>query len=165
MNVADAAWLSGLPAKTIRYYEEIGLIAPPRDANGYRRFRENDLHKLGFLGRARGLGFSVAECRDLLALYEDRDRASADVRRIAQDHLARVECQARRTDRDARHARPSGRKLRRRRPPRLPNPRRLRGSTRYRPMLIRARNCHGLWMIRGPSRQSGWINAFCQATQ
>jgi len=91
MNIADAARLSGLPAKTIRYYEEIDLIAPPRDANGYRRFRESDLHKLGFLGRARSLGFSVAECRELLALYEDRDRASADVRRIAEDHLARVD--------------------------------------------------------------------------
>jgi len=91
MNIAAAARLSGLPAKTIRYYEAIGLIAPPRDANGYRRFRESDLHKLGFLARARGLGFTVAECRELLALYEDRDRASADVRRIAQDHLARVE--------------------------------------------------------------------------
>jgi len=91
MNIADAARLSGLPAKTIRYYEDIGLIAPPRDANGYRRFRDSDLHRLGFLGRARGLGFSVAECRELLALYADRDRASADVRRIAQDHLARVD--------------------------------------------------------------------------
>lgn len=91
MNIADASRLSGLPAKTIRYYEDIELIRPPRDANGYRWFRESDLHKLGFLGRARGLGFSVAECRDLLALYEDRDRASADIRRIAQDHLARVD--------------------------------------------------------------------------
>ncbi|MBK5934480.1 Cu(I)-responsive transcriptional regulator [Rhodovulum imhoffii] len=91
MNIGDVARRSGLPAKTIRYYEEIGLIAPLRGANGYRSFRESDLHKLAFLGRARSLGFSIQDCRGLLKLYEDRDRASADVKRIAQEHLARIE--------------------------------------------------------------------------
>jgi len=91
MNIKEAAQASGLPAKTIRYYEEIGLIAPPRGDNGYRRFRDRDLHKLAFLGRARSLGFSISECRDLLALYEDRDRASADVKRIARQHLERID--------------------------------------------------------------------------
>ena len=91
MNIGEVAERSGLPAKTIRYYEEIGLIRPARDANGYRAFSAEDLHKLAFLGRARALGFSIAECRTLLALYEDRDRASADVKRVAEDHLARID--------------------------------------------------------------------------
>lgn len=91
MNIKQAAQASGLPAKTIRYYEDIGLIAPLRGANGYRQFRDSDLHKLTFLGRARSLGFSIGECRDLLALYEDRDRASADVKRIARQHLDQID--------------------------------------------------------------------------
>ncbi len=91
MNIGDVSRLSGLPAKTIRYYEEIGLVRPMRGSNGYRQFRERDLHKLAFLGRARSLGFSLEDCRSLLALYEDRQRASADVKRIAQEHLARIE--------------------------------------------------------------------------
>jgi MerR family transcriptional regulator, copper efflux regulator len=91
MNIGEVAGITGLPAKTIRYYEEIGLIRPKRGANGYRAFRESDAHKLNFLGRARGLGFSIEECRDLLALWEDEGRASADVRAIAEGHLQRIE--------------------------------------------------------------------------
>jgi len=91
MNIGDVAEKSGLPPKTIRYYEEIGLVTPQRAANGYRTFRESDLHKLTFLGRARSLGFSIEDCRALLALYEDDSRASADVKRIAKDHLARID--------------------------------------------------------------------------
>lgn len=91
MNIGEVAERSGLPAKTIRYYEDIALVTPKRSANGYRRFAETDLHKLTFLGRARSLGFSIEDCRSLLALYDDRSRASADVKAIAQDHLARIE--------------------------------------------------------------------------
>lgn len=91
MNIGDVSRLSGLPAKTIRYYEDIGLITPLRSANGYRTFRESDLHKLGFLGRARSLGFTIEDCRSLLKLYEDKDRASADVKRIAQEHLGHID--------------------------------------------------------------------------
>lgn len=91
MNIGDVAELSGLPAKTIRYYEDIGLIRPKRDANGYRAFDERDLHKLTFLARARALGFSIEDCRALLALYEDDSRASADVKRIAERHLAQID--------------------------------------------------------------------------
>lgn len=87
MNIKDAAAASGLPAKTIRYYEEIGLVRPHRGANGYRTFSETDLHKLKFLGRSRALGFSIEDCRALLALYEDETRASAEVKSIAQNHL------------------------------------------------------------------------------
>jgi MerR family transcriptional regulator, copper efflux regulator len=91
MNIGEVARRSGLAAKTIRYYEEIGLITPMRCENGYRAFRESDVHKLGFLGRARALGFSIEDCRTLLALWEDRNRASADVRRVAVDNLERIE--------------------------------------------------------------------------
>lgn len=90
MNIKDVSERSGLPAKTIRYYEEIGLIRPLRAANGYRAFRESDLHKLTFLSRARSLGFSIEDCRTLLALYEDHSRASADVKSVANAHLARI---------------------------------------------------------------------------
>jgi len=91
MNIGEAEDRSSLPAKTIRYYEEIGLVVPARRANGYRDYDETDVHKLAFLHRARGLGFSVADCRALLSLYQNRHRASGDVKRIAQGHLARVE--------------------------------------------------------------------------
>ena len=91
MNISDVAKRTGLPPKTIRYYEEIGLIRPARDTNGYRVFKDTDAHKLAFLGRARTLGFSIEDCRTLLALYEDETRASADVKRVAKDHLARIE--------------------------------------------------------------------------
>jgi len=90
MNIGEVANRAGLPAKTIRYYEDIGLVTPPRDTNGYRAFRDADLHKLAFLGRSRSLGFSIEDCRTLLALNEDSDRASADVKSIAKHHLARI---------------------------------------------------------------------------
>ncbi|MEL7253456.1 MAG: Cu(I)-responsive transcriptional regulator [Pseudomonadota bacterium] len=91
MNIGQIAAQTGLPAKTIRYYEEIALIQPARDANGYRVFADTDAHKLTFLGRARALGFSIEECRKLLALYEDTSRASSDVKALAQEHLADIE--------------------------------------------------------------------------
>jgi Cu(I)-responsive transcriptional regulator len=91
MNIGDVADRSGLPPKTIRYYEDIGLVTPKRAANGYRSFRESDLHKLTFLGHARSLGFSIEDCRALLALYEDETRASGDVKRIAKEHLTRID--------------------------------------------------------------------------
>jgi MerR family transcriptional regulator, copper efflux regulator len=87
MNIKDAADASGLPAKTIRYYEEIGLVTPLRSGNGYRVFRPRDLERLEFLAHARTLGFSIEDCRALLGLRENPDRASADVKRIAQGHL------------------------------------------------------------------------------
>ena len=91
MNIGDVAQASGLPAKTIRYYEDIGLVRPARGENGYRSFSETDLHKLRFLGRSRALGFSIEDCRALLALYEDDQRASVEVRRIARRHLEKIE--------------------------------------------------------------------------
>lgn len=91
MNIAAAAARSGVPPKTIRYYEDIGLIRPARGENGYRAFREADVHKLTFLGRARALGFGIEDCRALLALWEDEARASAEVKRIANGHLDAID--------------------------------------------------------------------------
>ena len=91
MNISEASSRTGLPAKTIRYYEEIGLIKPMRGANGYRAFRDKDIHKLAFLGRARALGFSIEDCRTLLALYEDDGRASADVKHVALQQLNQID--------------------------------------------------------------------------
>lgn len=91
MNISQVAQRSGLAAKTIRYYEEIGLLSAPRDANGYRNFGERELHSLAFLGRARALGFSIDECRTLMALYQDAGRASADVKAVAQEHLQQIQ--------------------------------------------------------------------------
>ncbi|MEK9660703.1 MAG: Cu(I)-responsive transcriptional regulator [Alphaproteobacteria bacterium] len=88
MNISEAAAQSGLPAKTIRYYEEIGLVAPAaRRENGYRDYAERDVHTLRFLNRARDLGFSVEDCRALATLYTDRNRKSADVKALAQARI------------------------------------------------------------------------------
>jgi Cu(I)-responsive transcriptional regulator len=91
MNVGTAARRSGLPAKTIRYYEDIGLISPARAGNGYRDYSSDDVHRLAFLRRARGLGFSIEDCRQLMALYRDKSRASHDVRELAKNHVAAIE--------------------------------------------------------------------------
>jgi len=93
MNISEVGKRAGLPPKTIRYYEDIGLISPRRDANGYRVFSEADLHRLAFLRRARMLGFSIEETRQLMALYHDESRASADVKALARQHLARIDAQ------------------------------------------------------------------------
>lgn len=91
MTIGDVAEASGLPAKTIRYYEDIGFVRPARGRNGYREFGDKDLHKLAFLARARSLGFSIHDCRALLSLYEDRGRASSDVKAVAERHLRRID--------------------------------------------------------------------------
>lgn len=91
MNIREVSDATGLPSKTIRYYESIRLVEPARSANGYRVFSDRDLHKLTFLGRSRALGFSIEDCRTLLALYEDEDRASSEVRTIAKRHLAEID--------------------------------------------------------------------------
>ncbi len=91
MNIGEASARSGLPSKTIRYYEDIGLIRPDRNDNGYRDYAVADVHKLRFLQKSRGLGFSVEECRQLLALYEDKSRASADVKELTQAKLTEID--------------------------------------------------------------------------
>ena len=91
MNIGAAAKASGLPPKTIRYYEEIGLVSPDRRENAYRDYSDEHIHKLRFIQRARSLGFSVEDCRQLLSLYEDKGRASAQVKELAQEHLEEIE--------------------------------------------------------------------------
>ena len=91
MKIGDAASAAGLPVKTVRYYAEIDLVAPTRADNGYRDYDRADVKRLSFIGRARAFGFSVAECRRLLTLYDDDSRASADVKAIAEEHLAALD--------------------------------------------------------------------------
>lgn len=91
MNISATAELTGLPAKTIRYYEEIDLVVPERSANGYRNYDERQVHRLAFLQRARSLGFSIEECRLLLSLYDDEGRASSDVKQIAEEKLQQID--------------------------------------------------------------------------
>src|SRR5690606_23605798 len=78
--------------KTIRYYEDIDLIAAPaRAANGYRAYTDEAVHTLRFVASARNLGFTVEQCRVLLTLYRDKTRASADVKRVANAHIAEID--------------------------------------------------------------------------
>ncbi len=91
MNIGQASRQSGLPAKTIRYYEEIDLLKPLRAENGYRDYNDEDVHRLRFLQRSRSLGFTIEECRLLLSLYEDKNRASADVKAVATEKIAEID--------------------------------------------------------------------------
>jgi MerR family transcriptional regulator, copper efflux regulator len=88
MTIGDAARRSGVPAKTIRYYEGIGLIRPAvRHGNNYRTYCDQDVEFLRFIQRARSLGFSLKEIDELIALYRDRRRTSRDVKRLALGHV------------------------------------------------------------------------------
>lgn len=92
MNIGAAAALSGVPAKTIRYYEDIGLVRPaPRTGGGYRAYGDDDVHFLRFVRRARSLGFTVNECRQLLDLYRNPHRASAEVKALTMRRIAEID--------------------------------------------------------------------------
>ncbi len=87
MNIGDAARRSGVSAKMVRYYESLGLLRPvARTDSGYRQYSEAEVHTLRFIKRARDLGFSMAEIGELVGLWQNRRRASANVRKVAQRH-------------------------------------------------------------------------------
>ena len=92
MNIGTVASKTGVPAKTIRYYESIGLIAEPgRTESGYRDYSDTDVEVLRFIQRARKLGFPVKDVGDLLALWQDKNRTSGSVKQLALKHIAEVE--------------------------------------------------------------------------
>ncbi|MEW6022532.1 MAG: Cu(I)-responsive transcriptional regulator [Pseudomonadota bacterium] len=91
MNIGDAARASSVSAKMIRHYESIGLIGAARRTDaGYRVYSAQDVQVLQFIHRARALGFSLDQIRDLLALWHDKGRASADVRALAREHIGEL---------------------------------------------------------------------------
>ena len=92
MNIGAAATETGVPAKTIRYYESIGLIPPAiRAENGYRNYTDFDIKTLKFIQHARRLGFSVKDVGDLLGLWQNKNRSSANVKALALKHVSEVE--------------------------------------------------------------------------
>ncbi|AZV93803.1 Cu(I)-responsive transcriptional regulator [Kerstersia gyiorum] len=95
MNIGAAAKASGISAKMIRYYEDAGLLPEvQRSPAGYRNYRDQDVHTLCFLRRARDLGFSVEQMRSLVQLWQDTSRASADVKTLALAHIQELRAKA-----------------------------------------------------------------------
>jgi MerR family copper efflux transcriptional regulator len=91
-NIGEAAARSGVSAKMVRHYESLGLLPTvARTDSGYRQYGESEVHTLRFIRRGRDLGFSMAEIAELLKLYQNRRRASGDVKRIALAHVADLE--------------------------------------------------------------------------
>jgi Cu(I)-responsive transcriptional regulator len=92
MNIGKAASLSGLTVKTVRYYSDIGIIKPDiHTKTGYRQFSNDDVAKLQFVGKARKFNFGIEECRELLALYENKDRTSKDVKKITLEKIREID--------------------------------------------------------------------------
>ena len=92
-KISEAAKKASLPVKTVRYYGDIGLVIPAgRSKSGYRIYMDADVAKLSFVGRARRYSFSISQCRDLLDLYEDKQRPSAVVKKITLEKIAEIDC-------------------------------------------------------------------------
>lgn len=92
MQIGEAAKACGVSAKMIRHYESIGLIpAADRRESNYRDYSREDVHRLGFVRRARDLGFSIEEIRELLNLWNNKERNSADVKALTQAHIAELD--------------------------------------------------------------------------
>ena len=92
MNISTAAAKAGLTVKTVRYYDSIGLITPYQNPQtGYRDFAEADIAKLQFVGTARRFNFSIEECRELLSLYEDKNRSSETVKALTVQKITEIE--------------------------------------------------------------------------
>lgn len=92
MLIGEVAKASGVSSKLIRYYESIGLIIPAsRNDSGYREYNQRDVHNISFIKRARELGFSIEKIQKLLDLWNNKERESADVKKIAQEHILDLE--------------------------------------------------------------------------
>ncbi len=92
VSIGEAAQRSGVSARMVRHYESLGLLpAVARTESGYRQYGETDIHTLRFIKRSRDLGFSMEEIAELVGLWNNRRRASASVKRIAEKHLGELE--------------------------------------------------------------------------
>ena len=92
MNIGKAAKLSDLTIKTVRYYANIGLIKPTQNSlTGYREYNEEEVSKLKFIGKARKFDFSINECKELLSLYEDKNRTSKEVKKITLEKISQID--------------------------------------------------------------------------
>ena len=92
MNIGMAAKQAGLTVKTVRYYANIGMVVPHQDGrNGYRDYSDDDVARLQFIGKARRFDFSIDECRELLSLYDDQDRSSAEVKALTLEKVKTID--------------------------------------------------------------------------
>ena len=92
MNISQAAKLSGLSVKTVRYYADIKIVEPARNIpSGYRSYTNDDVAKLNFIGKARRFNFSIEECRELLSLYQDKNRTSKEVKKLTLAKIASID--------------------------------------------------------------------------
>ena len=92
MNISEAAKLSGLSVKTVRYYADIKMVEPARNIqSGYRSYTNDDVAKLNFVGKARRFNFNIEECRELLSLYENRTRSSSEVKKITLKKINEID--------------------------------------------------------------------------
>ena len=96
MNIGKAAKLSNLTVKAVRYYANIGLVKPQQNiSTGYRDYTDDELAKLKFIGKARKFDFSIDECRELLSLYEDKNRTSKEVKKMTLEKISQIDSKLR----------------------------------------------------------------------